>query len=419
MEHLKKCAAVLLFATAASPLLAQDDTGGSTERVEYSVEKYRVMTNKFWNNWFVSVGGGAQIYFGDHDRQASFGDRIAPNLDIAVGKWFTPGVGVRLMYSGLQAKGATKLENNTSGEDVAHGTGEPLDGVKGQLNGGYELQHSKFDMMNLHADVLFNLSNLLCGYNEDRFYNFTAYAGIGWGRVFKSPNAKEVTANVGILNTFRLCDALLLNLDIRGMFVNDRFDGELGTNLNGNSDGEGLLSASIGLTYRIKGKNSQYGWNTTKTVYRYDETALNEMRNRVDQLTRDNEALRKALKDCESQEKIKPIVNRIASANLVTFKINKTKLSNEARANLGMLAEVIKKGDSNAVYTITGYADNGTGTAKINERLSKGRADAVYDCLVNEFGVNPSQLKKDYKGGVDNMFYDDPRLSRAVITRAE
>ena len=26
-------------------------------------------------------------------------------------------------------------------------------------------------------------------------------------------------------------------------------------------------------------------------------------------------------------------------------------------------------------------------------------------------------LKVDYKGGVGNMFYDDPSLSRAVITR--
>ena len=90
----------------------------------------------------------------------------------------------------------------------------------------------------------------------------------------------------------------------------------------------------------------------------------------------------------------------------------------DARANLGLLAEPIKASDPIAVYTITGYADAGTGSKKTNERLSKKRAEAVYDCLVNEYGVSESQLKIDYKGGVDNMFYDDPRLSRAVITRA-
>jgi len=112
-------------------------------------------------------------------------------------------------------------------------------------------------------------------------------------------------------------------------------------------------------------------------------------------------------------------VTKTVASNLVIFRIGKSKLSNEARANLGLLAEAIKAADSKAVYTITGYADAGTGSKKLNERLSKKRAEAVYDCLVNEFGVSASQLRVDYKGGVDNMFYDDPRLSRAVITRAE
>ena len=31
----------------------------------------------------------AQMYFGDNDGKADFGKRLAPALDIAVGKWFT------------------------------------------------------------------------------------------------------------------------------------------------------------------------------------------------------------------------------------------------------------------------------------------------------------------------------------------
>ncbi len=59
------------------------------------------------------------------------------------------------------------------------------------------------------------------------------------------------------------------------------------------------------------------------------------------------------------------------------------------------------------------------GRVRHQQGLSKARAEAVYECLVEEFGINKAQLKIDYKGGVENMFYDDPRLSRAVITRAE
>lgn len=400
---MKKLILSIALAAGVSPLLAQ--TSADTEEVvEYSDNKYKVETNTFWHNWFISVGAGGQVYFGDHDKQAGFGDRIAPALDIAVGKWFTPGIGVRLMYSGLQQRGATKHPGDKY-EDSAHGTGAPVQG------GGapHWLEKQKFNMGNIHADVLFNFSNLFCGYNPKRVWNCSPYAGLGWAMVWESPSAKEVSANVGVLNSFRLCDALDLNLDVRGMFVNDRFDGE-----GGGKFGEGMLSATIGLTYKFKKR----GWERGKTVVRYDNDALNEMRRRVDELSAANEALKKALVD-KNNSKAEVLVKKIAAANLVTFKIGKSKLSNEARANLGMMAEVIKQGDSKAVYTITGYADAGTGSKELNERLSRNRAQAVFDCLTKEFGVSASQLRMDYKGGVDNMFYDDPRLSRAVITRGE
>lgn len=393
----------MVLAAGISPLPAQ--TSADTEEVvEYSDNKYKVETNTFWHNWFISVGAGGQVYFGDHDRQCDFGDRLAPALDIAVGKWFTPGIGVRLMYSGLQQRGATKHPGDKY-EDSAHGTGDPVQG------GGapHWLEKQKFNMGNIHADVLFNFSNLFCGYNPKRVWNCSPYAGLGWAMVWESPSAKEVSANVGILNSFRLCDALDLNLDVRGMFVNDRFDGE-----GGGQFGEGMLSATVGLTYKFK----QRGWNRSKTVVRYNNAALNEMREKLNEMSAENERLKRTLAEGNKRE-AQTIVKKMAAANLVTFKISKSKLSNEARANLGMLAEVIKQGDKNVVYTITGYADAGMGSKATNERLSKARAQAVYDCLVKEFGVSQSQLRIDYKGGVDNMFYDDPRLSRAVITRGE
>lgn len=74
---------------------------GKTEGKAYTVE-----TNRFGANWFISGGVGGQMYFGDNDGKADFGKRIAPALDIAVGKWFTPGIGLRVAYNGLQAKGA-------------------------------------------------------------------------------------------------------------------------------------------------------------------------------------------------------------------------------------------------------------------------------------------------------------------------
>ena len=398
----KKIFLTALCALALCPAFAQ--TSDTEEKVEYSTDKYKVETNRFWDNWFISVGAGGQVYFGDHDKQIDFGDRIAPALDIAIGKWFTPGIGVRFMYSGLKSKGATRDDWEC---DITHGTGKHVPGWAGVP--GDDLQYSKYKMGNLHADVLFNVLNLFGGYNENRKWDLSPYAGLGWARVYDSPSSKEVSANLGILTSWHFCDALALNLDVRGMFVNDRFDGE-----GGGRFGEGNLSATIGLTYKFK----QRGWDRSKTVYRYNYGDLESMRRKLNDMSVENDRLKKALADGDRQ-KAQTIVKKIAAANLVTFKINKTKLSNEARADLGLLAEIIKSGDPETVYTITGYADAGTGSSKGNERLSKERAENVYNCLVKEFGVSEKQLRIDYKGGVDNMFYNDPRLSRAVITRGE
>lgn len=226
----KKFFLAVLCACAVIPALAQTST--TEEKVEYKVE-----TNRFWNNCFISVGGGAQVYVGDHDTQIDFGKRIAPALDIAVGKWFTPGIGVRLMYSGLKSKGAT--------QDVisvpAHSTGE---GVPGKDGWGNYLRYSKFNIGNLHADVLFNVLNLFGGYNENRKWGLSPYVGIGWAYVPDTPSANSVTGNFGLLNTYALNRNWQLNLDLRGTFVSDGLDGE-----KGGRKGEGLFACTIGVTY--------------------------------------------------------------------------------------------------------------------------------------------------------------------------
>lgn len=379
---------------------AQQDTTqvvyDTTEEVMYDNDRYKVETNHFWDNWFVSAGFGGQIIFGNHDKQVKFFDRIAPALDIAVGKWFTPGIGVRLMYSGLSVKGATQKEGH--GEFPTHSTGVDVPGKGGD---GYWLMKQKFDFYNLHLDALFNMSNILCGYNEKRVYNCTPYVGLGWARVWESPQSMEVSANVGILNSFRLNDALNLNLDIRGAYVSDRFDGELGGRW-----GEGIWSATVGLTYRFK----QRGWGRSKTIVRTHDRQR-ELKAMQDKLNDMQAQLAQRKRDSIT------VVRTLAAANFVIFKIDTWELTNESRVQLGLFAETIKKADPNAVYIITGYADKGTGSIERNVILSKNRARVVYECLVNEFGVPKKQLRVDHKGGVDNMFYNDPRLSRAVITR--
>lgn len=385
----------LLLVTGMS-VYAQEDFSKSiktTTTIVENVDKYKVETNRFWSNWFVTAGGGALIFFGDHNMQMKFGDRLSPALDIGFGKWFTPGIGVRFMYSGLTIKGAT--------QNGSHSTGKVYDASQW-------LDEQKFDFMNIHGDVLFNASNLLCGYNEKRFWSVTPYVGLGWILTWETPRARNFNASIGLINSFRLSSAFDLNLDVRGTATKDEFDGE-----RGGRKEEGLLSVTVGVTYKFPRRT--WGRSTVKTITFSDEE-LRLMREQLKAMNDENNRLKNELVETSNKVTERVVETNILSAPyLVTFQISRYALSNEARVNIGFQAKIMKE-NKNAVYTIIGYADKGTGTKEFNQFLSKSRAEAVYNCLVNEFGVPASQLKITYEGGVDNMFYDDPRVSRAVIT---
>lgn len=233
----KKTIFTALLFMAATPILAHNDGMECfSETVEYNNNESNIETKNFWNNCFVSVGAGPQVYFGDHDRQRKFGERISPALDIAVGKWFTPVIGVRLMYSGLFVKGAT--------QNGAYQSGGPISGKPWH---GYWLSEQKFKYFDFHADAMFNLTNLIWGENDDCIYDLSPYAGVGVARVTDKPKNVNVIGHLGLMNSFRINKDIDINLDLRSAFINDGFDGE-----SGGRSSDFMLTLSLGLTYKFK-----------------------------------------------------------------------------------------------------------------------------------------------------------------------
>ena len=370
----------------------------------------RYEVGRFADNWSIGVGGGVNMYLGEHDRQMNFGDRLSPNLDVYVAKWSTPVVGFRLGYTGLNFRGATNLMT-----DTPNSTGEIYEPYKDDHQ---PLYWQKFNFFNIHADFMLNLVNLFGGYKE-RVFNTSLYAGVGLARAF-SHKAVEVnpvannrlSGNVGLFNTFRLCDALDLNIDLRGTLLPESFDGEVGVRPDGGDiyESDGFLTASLGLAYKFNPRGWEQG--KTRNIYRTQITKITDEA-ALAALKADNAALQQALANAEAKAVVEQLHHM--PGYLVTFAINSSKLTNKDRVNLGKIAEALKGTDDKVVLNITGYADEGTGSEKVNDRLSRERAQAVYDCLVNEFGVKPEKLATDFKGGVENMFYDDAVLSRSVI----
>lgn len=389
---------LLALAGLTSAAWAQNST---SEVVEYEViqvqDKYQVITNPFWSNWFFSIGGGAEATFGDNDSAGSFGKRISPTLNVSVGKWFTPGLGLRLQYSGLQARGFTY----DAGADYVKGT---------QLKDGYYKQ--RFDYMNLHGDVMFNLNALFGGYNQHRVYEIIPYVGAGFTHNYSKPHREALSVNAGIINKFRISNAIDVNLELSAMGVEDKFDGEVG----GDHGYDGVLSATVGLTYRFPARGFR-----RPMPQLISQIELAAMQDKLAAMGAQNAQLKNALIQAQNQPVAEVTETEVIvpdpdiAPRTVFFTIGSAELSPREIMNLSYLAEQMKQ-FPNATYTVNGYADSATGTPAFNKELSLKRAQAVKDALVKNYGIAADRLNIEAGGGVDK--FGQPILNRVVLVKS-
>ena len=439
-DMIKKTLIALVALGSLSSAYAQEK---EAQRAEDRAKMFHgVVTNKFGSNWEIGAAVGGQIYFGDHDKQMRFFDRLDLNLGVKAGKWWTPGIGVRLGVFGGNISGVsgwTAHENvyhpnankyNYQGF-VNHATVENGLATSGDVykhtNHPYPLFETTQKYINMHGDVLFNVSHMVGGYNPERFYSFIPFASAGFAlSLNKAVNgyySHEATVGLGLINRFRLSEALDLDFEIRGTYTGDRFDQEFvadygyegrGYQAQAGRWGEGMLSASLGINYKIPRR----GWEQPQVCPNNDDVIADLKKSLENQLAlRENDAQRiKELENALNKQDEITRENVTLYPLLVTFHIDRWFLCNKNRVNLGFLAEALKA-NPNLKFKVTGFADAGTGSVKRNIFLAKKRSEVIYNCLVNEFGVPASQLIRDDKGGVENMYYNDPRCSRAVLLK--
>ena len=79
-------------------------------------EKYSVSTNSFWSNWFIQVNAVGTSFFDNGEKWGSPFKDYRTNLgaSVAIGKWFTPGIGLRTKVTGIWGRdilGTDKTQN--------------------------------------------------------------------------------------------------------------------------------------------------------------------------------------------------------------------------------------------------------------------------------------------------------------------
>ena len=369
---MKKFMMVLAMASVSVAGMAQTETPEM---------KYSVATNSFWSNWFIS----ADVAYGAFYTNEEDGFSKSPLKDfrrnlgasVAIGKWFTPGMGLRTKMTGIW--GRNVQTENASDNAV------------------------KF--WNLQEQALFNLSNMFCGYSETRVWNFIPYAGFGVLRNM-SDNYYANNVSVGLLNTWKLSKKLFVNFDVNFNFSPDYDAFRLNRNV-ANNYGDGLsncdryFSAEVGLTYNL-GKGT---WTKTpdvdalKALHQSELDALNA---RLADANAENDRLNNLIKNHKCPEAKTVTVKEVTTAPVsVFFNIGKSKIaSKKDLVNLKGLAEAAK--ENNKTLVVTGSADSKTGSASFNQTLSEKRAETVKQELI-KMGVPESQIEVKAIGGVNDI----------------
>ena len=362
--------------------------------------------------WYVQLQGGAQYTLGEID----FKDLISPNVQVAIGRQFNPVFGLRLQANAWQSKAGIEFGS----EATAPGTAK-----------------WKWMYVAPGLDATFNLSNLFCGFNPNRIFNFSVFAGlganIGWDFDKESnvTNADLIAKNyqttigmgyapeniayawegtkvrmfgrAGVAADFKVSDAVSLGLEVNANTLSDRYNGKKAGNWDWYFNALAGVKINLGKTYstRIIEAPKVPEKVIEKVIERVVEKPVPQP---VVEPTR-AVAQKKVVEDTKFRR------------DIFYVKPGKTWIDKSEYHKVKEVADYMKE-HPNCTVEVTGYADRGTGNPKINNNLSQRRAQAVANMLIRNYGIKKDRIKVDFKGDTIQPFAKEIE-NRVAICIAE
>ena len=343
--------------------------------------------------WYIQLQGGAQYTLGEID----FKDLISPNVQVAIGRQFTPAFGIRLQANAWESRVGL---------------------------GDYKW---KWKYVAPGLDLTFNLSNIFCGFNPNRIFNFSAFIGggvnIGWDNkaddikaVYNAtyPNAiGSMSENIdyvwtgtkvrgfgraGVAADFRLSNAVSLGLEVNANTMTDRYNSKKAGNWDWYFNALAGLKINLGKTH------------STRTIEapKVPEKVIEKVIERVVEKPAPAPVVEPTRAVAQKKEQFR---------RDVFFLIGNSSISKKEQAKVKEVADYLKA-NPNAKVEVTGYADKGTGNPTINSKLSQRRAQTVANMLQRTYGIAKDRITVDYKGDTIQPFAKETD-NRASICIAE
>jgi OOP family OmpA-OmpF porin len=332
-------------------------------------------------HWYIQAQFGGQYTLGEVD----FDDLLSPNAQLGIGYNFNKVVGARLAVNAWQSK-----------------AGSSIDGVDYKW---------KWKYVAPAIDFTFNLSNLFCGYNPTRVVNFGLFAGIGANIGFSNDDAFDaynaipakyrytddqtlqyrwsgtkvrLLGQAGATVDFRLSDAVSIGAELQANMLNDHYNSKKAGNADWYFNGLVGLKINLGKSY-------------SKKVIEPVATPAPVQERIVEKVV----------------EKPVEVVKQEPLRRDIFFTIKSTTVTSAEMQKVKDIADYMNK-YPNAKVEITGYADKGTGNAKINSTLSQQRAQIVVDTLIKDYGISADRISSSYKGDTEQPFAQQ-ELNRVSI----
>ena len=339
--------------------------------------------------WYIQLQGGAQYTLGEID----FSDLISPNVQVAIGRQFSPVFGARLAVNAWQSKAGIEAANAT-----------------------YKW---KWMYVAPGIDLTFNLSNLFCGFNPNRIFNFSVFGGlganIGWDNKVADINAAaaalypytvagggasentayawdgtkvRVFGRAGVAADFKVSDAISLGLEVNANTLSDRYNSKKAGNWDWYFNALAGVKINLGKTYSTR--TIEAPKVPEKVIERVIERVVEKPAPQVVEPTR-AVAEKKEVEDTKFRR------------DIFYVKPGKTWIDKSEYHKVKEVADYMKE-HPNCTVEVTGYADRGTGNPKINNNLSQRRAQAVANMLIRNYGIKKDRIKVDFKGDTIQPF---------------
>lgn len=348
-------------------------------------------------HWYVLGQVGGQETLGE----GSFGKLASFNAQIGVGYNFNPVFGARLVLNSWTSRGTITVDNKKS--------------------------DWKWKYIAPTVDLTVNLVNLLGGYDPARKVDAGIFAGVGANIAYDNDEANAVNKALKA-STYPSLSADVAPNPLENIWdgTKARFVGQFGAYVDYAVSQRVKIGLELQANVLPDGYNSKKAGNadwyfnalvgvkycfgaTTKTANRKVYRQV-EYRDRI--IEKPVEVIREVVKEVPA-----PYTNAPALRRDIFFKISKT---NIAKSELPKLDEIIAYLNQypESKVTITGYADKGTGTLKLNMRLAYQRAQVVVEALKAK-GIAADRISAASMGEEAFQPYSTPETNRVAICVAE